>query len=208
MLLGPPSSLLPLLLVLLLSTPTASRQGPTNSAQHQDDQLETHRSADHSPTGIATALPCPRGTFRPSGIDDAECELCPLGRYGSIEGLTKSTCTADCPVGRYNDERGAMTEDDCLFCPPGKFGASVGQKTRECSGSCPAGKYSSEFGITNEAQCVTCPTGYRGWQCSWELSPRRGHFVSTDGKINEASHAYLDVSVPPPPLPPTLPTNR
>jgi hypothetical protein len=101
-----------------------------------------------------------------------------------------------------------MTEDDCLFCPPGKFGASVGQKTRECSGSCSAGKYSSEFGITNEAQCVTCPTGYRGWQCSWELSPRRGHFVSTDGKINEASHAYLDVSVPPPPLPPTLPTNR
>ena len=55
----------------------------------------------------------------------------------------------------------------------------------DCSGLCLEGKYSGKFGLTTEADCETCPDGYRGWQCATDVIPRRGHFVSTDGKIDE-----------------------
>ena len=161
-----------------------------------------------------------------AGLTDAECELCPRGKYGDTEGLkTKQVgaggwageerdgeelkvntnpnlnppspplqCSANCPAGRYYDERGAETVDDCLYCPPGKFGPSTGYTTRECGGNCPAGKYSSVSGLVTDANCAACPTGYRGWQCDWVLDPRKGFFTSTSGKINEAGHAYLDAT--------------
>ena len=64
--------------------------------------------------------------------------------------------------------------------------------TSECSGSCPSGYYSATFGLDSSSLCDECPVGYRGWQCTHALTPRRGHFISTDGHIDERSHAYVD----------------
>jgi hypothetical protein len=97
-----------------------------------------------------------------------------------------------CPTGKYSDQEGAISPDDCVFCPEGKFGEVEGLTTRECSGSCPAGKYSSQQGLNDDTFCVTCPVGYRGWQCNWEIEPRKGFFDSTTGHIDESAHAYLD----------------
>lgn len=181
-------------LLLLSATCVSGRKGSTTLSQLQKDQKKTEVGASNSPQGYANSHPCPRGKYRPSGLTDVECELCPRGRYGNTEGLTTKQCTAGCPPGRYNDERGAQTEEDCLFCPPGKFGPVSGYETRECGGSCPAGKYSSVHGLVNENGCKNCPTGYRGWQCDWILDPRKGHFTSTTGKIDESAHAYLDAT--------------
>ena len=181
-------------LLLLLLPILSARKGSTNLSQLQKDQHTAKRAATNSPAGDSNAQPCPRGKFRPSGLHDVECELCPRGKYGITEGLTTSSCTAGCPAGRYYDLRGAKSEDDCFFCPPGKYGTITGLKTAECSGSCAVGKYSSVSGLTTDTGCTTCPDGYRGWQCTHELQPRKGHFVSTDGKIDESAHAYLDAT--------------
>jgi len=124
--------------------------------------------------------------------------MCPRGRYGETEGLTTYTCTAKCPTGKYNDRLGARTVDDCFYCPPGRYGSSEGLTTEDCSGWCPSGTYNSLYGLTTADDCVDCPTGYRGWQCEGDghhyrvpQTPRRGHYSSTDGTIDERSHAYI-----------------
>ncbi|GMI39540.1 hypothetical protein TrCOL_g11755 [Triparma columacea] len=182
------------LAIMMAVASVDGRKGATSPAQLHEDQHLTEIGAANSPTLLENAHPCPRGRYRPSGLKDMECELCPRGTYGNTEGLTTKQCTANCPAGRYNDERGARTEEDCLYCPPGKHGASTGYQTRECGGSCAPGKYSSVYGLTTDTGCVNCPTGYRGWQCDWVLDPRKGYFTSTTGKINEAGHAYLDAT--------------
>ena len=124
--------------------------------------------------------------------------ISPRGRYGSTEGLSSRTCTAKCPTGKYNDRLGARTEDDCFDCPPGRYGDTEGLTTEDCSGWCPSGTYNAYAGLTTADECVDCPTGYRGWQCDGDghhfdvdQAPRRGYWDSTDGNINENSHAYI-----------------
>jgi len=143
---------------------------------------------------------CPRGKYRSStsGQRHGECISCPRGRYGETEGLTTASCTSKCPMGKYNDRLGARTEDDCFYCPPGRYGSSEGLKTEDCSGWCPSGTYNSLYGLTTADDCIDCPTGYRGWQCEGDghhfrvtQTPRRGKYSSTDGTIDERSHAYI-----------------
>merc|ERR1712183_834083 len=126
------------------------------------------------------------------GIDG--CIFCPKGKYGSETGLLKRDCTDDCPKGRYRDQIGGKSKADCYFCPEGKVGLAAGLTTSECSGNCKAGYYSDVAGIDEYNDCKVCPRGYRGWQCSWERTPRRGFWTldGIDGKINEDSHAYVD----------------
>ncbi|GMH56546.1 hypothetical protein TrLO_g14340 [Triparma laevis f. longispina] len=189
-----PKCLLLFLLLLVLLPSSIARKGSTNPSQLHKDQHTSRRSANNSPNADSNSQPCPRGKYRKSGLHGEECELCPRGRYGNTEGNTNTHCSAGCPTGRYYDLRGAKSEDDCLYCPPGKYGTTTGLKTAECSGSCVAGKYSSVSGLSTDTGCTTCLEGYRGWQCDHALQPRRGHFVSTDGKIDESAHAYLDAS--------------
>lgn len=151
---------------------------------------------------VSAGTKCPRGTYRygSRSMRRNECRKCPRGRYGETEGLESSSCTAACPTGRYNDLLGAKTEDDCKYCPPGVYGQTTGLETRYCTAPCPDGTYSSEFGLVSPTQCNDCPTGYRGWQCTWTLTPRRSSFTSADGLINEGddasglfnTHAYID----------------
>ena len=122
----------------------------------------------------------------------------PRGRYGATEGLSSRTCTAKCPTGKYNDRLGARTDEDCFDCPPGRYGDTAGLTTEDCSGWCPSGTYNAFAGLTTADDCVDCPTGYRGWQCDGDghhfdvdQAPRRGYWDSTDGNINEKSHAYI-----------------
>jgi hypothetical protein len=138
-----------------------------------------------------------------SGVRRGECLFCPRGRYGSTEGLTTASCTARCPTGRYNDRLGARTSDDCKFCMAGRYGAAEGLTSKDCSGWCPVGTYSNVAGLTVSSDCVDCPPGYRGWQCNaahwgveeiyrWKQTVRRDFWSSTDGKVTETSHAYVD----------------
>ena len=147
---------------------------------------------DSTADGSYSCYTCPRGKYRKAGLRRSECVHCPRGRYGATAGLTSSTCTANCPSGRYNDRLGAKSPDDCKLCPSGKYGAATGLATSECSSSCPSGYYSATFGLDSSSLCDECPVGYRGWQCTHALTPRRGHFISTDGHIDERSHAYVD----------------
>lgn len=153
--------------------------------------------------GIVPVVTCPVGKYRidsasqrsrPSGQRIDGCVFCPRGKYGNVEGLVKSACSGDCPRGRYRDQVGGTSYHDCFFCPEGKVGLAQGLTTSECSGNCPSGQYSDVAGIDEYGDCKLCPTGYRGWQCSWERTPRRGFWSleGIDGKINENSHAYVD----------------
>ena len=124
------TALLFVLAVLLTIAPSLdARKGATNLSQLHKDQFVTSRSVSNSPTSLENAQPCPRGRYRPVGLTDVECELCPRGKYGSTEGLTTNQCTANCPTGRYYDQRGAETEEDCIYCPPGTYGSTTGLQT-------------------------------------------------------------------------------
>ena len=196
---------------LVLLAALASRGSADDNWQRQRwDPTTTDPTVvcDSTADGSYKCYTCPRGKYRSQGLRRAECVWCPRGVYGATEGLTDATCTAPCPVGRYNDQLGAKSDDDCRLCPPGKYGKSTGLLTHECSGTCPVGTYSSLAGIDTSSDCVQCPVAYRGWQCTRDststdgfgsfgvgrahLIPRRDTFLSTDGHINELAHAYVD----------------
>jgi hypothetical protein len=112
---------------------------------------------------------CPRGSYRPSPTVK-ECKFCALGYYGNTHGLTTSTCTAACPIGKYGSVVGATNDEECtevrnilkctrnhkitnltycFQCPPGVVGLSSGLTTKSCSKPCPTGRYSSMSGSTS-----------------------------------------------------------
>jgi len=158
--------------------------------------------------GAVPVTTCPAGKYRVPGGDFSRsngqriegCKFCPRGKYGETDGLTSISCTDPCPKGRFRDTAGAITMNDCWLCPPGKVGDDEGLMTSECNGNCPSGYYSDVAGITDAEDCKVCPRGYRGWQCTWGQLPRRGTFVTNDGKIHETTddasrietHAYVD----------------
>jgi hypothetical protein len=55
---------------------------------------------------------CPIGSYRENQYK-RECKLCPRGYYGNTVGLTSSTCSGPCPIGRYSDKVGTKYEEDC-----------------------------------------------------------------------------------------------
>lgn len=55
---------------------------------------------------------CPIGSYR-ENLYKRECKLCPRGYYGNTVGLTSSTCSGPCPIGRYSDKVGTKHEEDC-----------------------------------------------------------------------------------------------
>ena len=91
-----------------------------------------------------------------------DCEFCPEGTYGNLEGLTDRHCSGECTD---------------------KNTASTVKATNHY--------YSDVKGLTRIKDCKTCKKGYRGWQCDWDIIPRLGSFSSADGRINEAAHQYL-----------------
>ncbi len=126
---------------------------------------------------------CPPGSYRPqgstdmimvSGQQDDGCAPCPVGRYGSVAGLTSPLCSNACPAGTFSDRVGIVSALDCQACPVGKYGTYAGLTTRDCTASCPAGKYTSTTGNVYKSDCKVCPTGFRSWQCTWAVAPRIG----------------------------------
>jgi len=55
---------------------------------------------------------CPIGSYRENQYK-RECKLCPRGFYGNTVGLTSSSCTGPCPIGRYSDKVGTKYEEEC-----------------------------------------------------------------------------------------------
>lgn len=105
---------------------------------------------------------CTRGYWG----DQSQCYPCPRGRYGMTDGLVTKLCTAACPLGKYNNVLGGISEDDCKNCPVGTYGSDPGLTTVKCSGLCPPGKYSSKIGLTSISGCTNCPNSYYSWQCN------------------------------------------
>ena len=81
-------SMIAALAIMMVVASVDGRKGATSPAQLHEDQHLTEIGAANSPTLLENAHPCPRGRYRPSGLKDMECELCPRGTFGNTEGLT------------------------------------------------------------------------------------------------------------------------
>ncbi|KAF0688824.1 Aste57867_19611 [Aphanomyces stellatus] len=124
-----------------------------------------HARAIRMYQGVQPApVACPIGMYRApgNGVTFTECQYCPRGVYGSLPGLTSSSCTAQCPKGTYNDKLGATSIDDCKPCPKGTYGQTTGMTTRTCTAPCPYGTYSMTEGLSSVSSCLACPGDYRG----------------------------------------------
>ena len=84
-----------------------------------------------------TVSVCMPGTYSTGG--SAQCLPCPVGTYGTSQGLSSPLCTAPCPSGTY--------------------GATSGQSTAGCSGECPAG-FACGVGTVNATSFPCAPGTY------------------------------------------------
>lgn len=79
--------------------------------------------------------------------DQAECAVCPAGRFQAQEGA--AFCTF-CGKGKYGTTEGAAQSSLCADCSPGKFSHMNGSTS--CL-ECPAGQYQASSG---QFQCIPC----------------------------------------------------
>lgn len=111
-----------------------------------------------------------------TGMDDFwDCKLCPMGKYGPVDGIkahscpsgsTKDCCIA-CGLGRFRPKPGGVIPADCTYCPPGTWGQTSGLYTDKCTGYCPLGKYNSRAGQTSAVACIDCPDTFTGSKAPW-----------------------------------------
>jgi hypothetical protein len=141
--------------------------------------------------------PCPNGTYSLPG--DANCTLCPGGRYGSQVALGYVTCNGPCSAG-YMCPNGSTSSTAqpcsagqwsaggaavCELCNPGRYGDAVSLKnTSDCTGPCRAG-YACPAGSTVPAPPATaCGIG----SYSLEGSSGEGKVVSACPSFSAATH--------------------
>jgi len=126
-------------------------------------------------TQAAACEPCPAG----SGTDmlgapsAAYCLPVPMGRYGELPGMPRSSAVA-CPPGRYGTREGATSMMDCAACRPGtkssESGAAFctacatgrwqsGNASTDCF-ACSRGRYGVGTGAVSGGDCVLCPAGF------------------------------------------------
>ncbi|XP_071958404.1 uncharacterized protein [Antedon mediterranea] len=97
------------------------------------------------PEGSSTPQLCPRGTFQ-SEEEQAECDICPLGKY--------------CDPYELGNVTGVIVPVDCIpghFCPNGTEYAEQNK--------CPVGTYSNKTNLDNAGKCTSCDAG---WYCDEE----------------------------------------
>ena len=78
---------------------------------------------------------CMEGAQVQNPTDNTQGNMCPTGSY-CIAGVSSST---PCPMGTYNDKKGASNSSFCLQCPSNKVCSVLGLS--EPLTSCPGGYY-------------------------------------------------------------------
>ena len=79
---------------------------------------------------------CPQGFFRKT-VDEADCQQCGLGQYGSVEGLVQCV---ECQKGMYTMSKGSLAVASCLTCASGRFIDEKGLDDSKCK-ACTAGRF-------------------------------------------------------------------
>ena len=129
--------------------------------------------------GVVVPSVCPRGSYCPPGTKSATQHLCPLGTYGSKEGLYDESRCTDCPATFYCGIAGGTNVTG--ICSAGHYcelGASVATPTDNRTGglclpgryceegstlvakNCPIGTYMDEYGAARAGDCKPCTAGY------------------------------------------------
>lgn len=102
---------------------------------------------------------CPIGRYLAGGsVSPSNCELCPAGTYGAVEGLNSASCSGNCLRGYYCPA--GSTSATQFRCPAGKYGSTTGLQDSACSGACSPGFY-CEAGSTS-SQDKPCSAGRYG----------------------------------------------
>ncbi|CDJ58834.1 hypothetical protein, conserved [Eimeria maxima] len=161
----------------------ATRKLMLSTTDSQVYLSELQVSGTSSP-GPAAPTPCPKGWYQDLKGQVA-CKICPDGYFCMDSAATPTKCHEGyycpkgsyngyenpCPVGTYNNTKGAKAVSECLPCPTGKFCGSRGltQPTGECLAGfyCKGGAWSpaphpeekNPDGISGSAGGL-CPIGY------------------------------------------------
>ncbi|CEM31004.1 unnamed protein product [Vitrella brassicaformis CCMP3155] len=130
---------------------------------------------------------CPGGFYCPAGTGVFNQYPCPAGYWcdpGSTTGLQHP-----CVDGTYNDEIGAVSQDDCKPCPGGTYcpdqaAPGITDPTRCPAGyfcpqgiddhtfyPCFRGTYSPNEGIEHPSDCLECPMGHYCLDAAVEPTP-------------------------------------
>ncbi len=135
--------------------------------------------------GVVPRTSCRLGYYRPAGGTDLTsvtalradgCIPCPRGKYGSSTGLQDSSCSGNCPLGKFSTQLALTDVGECKMCPLGRYGSATGMYDPLCSSACAAGKYVQVYPAKSSAACVLCPLGYSGKHpCSQDMTPREPH---------------------------------
>ena len=126
---------------------------------------------------LNSAKLCPRGTYGQSN-GYAPCVPCPKGRYGLESGIASSSCSGQCPPGKYGNKFGQTSEEDgCFDCPRNSYASFSGTTSEHCT-PCAAGKFHRDRGMTSSTACATCDSGYLDNYCQYEDT------LETMGRIN------------------------
>ena len=103
--------------------------------------------------GSSPALPtsacsgaCAAGYFCPNGSTSAQQVICPVGLYSAVG---SAQCSA-CPIGRYGSSQGLPSVQCSGPCGAGSFGATTGLTAPSCSGACSAGMCTRRDGVSIE----------------------------------------------------------
>lgn len=116
-------------------------------------------AGQHSAAEGATScvgLPCPAGTYGPTGATSAgetSCTACAAGQYlYQPASRHESPSCRSCATGLYSEANATR----CSHCEPGTFSSSIG--ARRCA-DCAVGRFAASEGAS---ACTDCPAGTFG----------------------------------------------
>ena len=135
----------------------------------------------YCPTGTIEPLVCPPGYYCHDGRMKKSC---PLGRYGSTEGLKAPTCSGECSPGYWCGEFSTKATENP--CKAGTYGSISGLTQEYCEGLCTEGYYCPEG--SDNAKAISC--GSNAFYCplgSPEPIPATPGYYTIGGAIETRS---------------------
>ena len=157
----------------------ANEVTPRACANERDCAQGSVCTAKTNLTSTLSCTACGKGTFLDvfGARSEGQCKDCPPGKYNDQKGApsenddTKAHCRK-CPIGFYQPQARRTTIETCTPCDPGKFGAKEGAETSVDCKDCLAGLYSDKTSTYDDPvidiDCKDCPRG------------RWGEFASSD----------------------------
>jgi hypothetical protein len=119
-------------------------------------QARLAAARDWRQRAVAGCVPRPAGRFGSvSGLSSSSCEgVCSAG-YACPAGSTDATAVI-CGVGQYS----VAGAGACTNCSAGTYGSSMGLTTVSCSGLCAVGRFGSVSGLSMSSCEGACSAGY------------------------------------------------